>query len=52
MAEIDAMLAVEIAERRAAGEATAARDDICSLLVAARFEDGGADGATARSATS
>jgi cytochrome P450 len=41
MAQIDETRSVEIADRRAAGEATAARDDICSLLVAARFEDGG-----------
>jgi cytochrome P450 len=41
MAEIDETLLVEIAERRADAEATAARDDICSLLVAARFDDGG-----------
>ena len=41
MAEIDEILAVEIADRRAPGEASAAREDICSLLVAARFEDGG-----------
>ena len=41
MAEIDEILGVEIADRRAEGEATAARADICSLLVAARFEDGG-----------
>ena len=40
MAEIDEILGVEIAGRRAEGEATAARADICSLLVAARFEDG------------
>jgi cytochrome P450 family 135 len=40
MAEIDELLLVEIADRRADVEATAARDDICSLLVAARFEDG------------
>jgi cytochrome P450 len=41
MAEIDETLLAEIADRRADDEATAARDDICSLLVAARFEDGG-----------
>jgi cytochrome P450 len=41
MAEIDEILLVEIAERRAQEDATAARDDVCSLLVAARFEDGG-----------
>ena len=41
MAEIDEMLGVEIADRRVEGETTAKRDDICSLLVAARFEDGG-----------
>ena len=41
MAEIDETLLVEIAERRAEEDATATRDDICSLLVAARFEDGG-----------
>jgi cytochrome P450 len=41
MAEIDEILLVEIADRRADEEATAAREDICSLLVAARFEDGG-----------
>jgi cytochrome P450 len=41
MAEIDEILAVEIADRRAPGDAGAAREDICSLLVAARFEDGG-----------
>jgi cytochrome P450 len=37
MAEIDEILLVEIAERRASADAA---DDICSLLVAARFEDG------------
>jgi cytochrome P450 family 135 len=41
MAQIDATLLVEIADRRADPEATAAREDICSLLVAARFEGGG-----------
>jgi cytochrome P450 family 135 len=41
MAEIDKILGVEIADRRVEGETTAKRDDICSLLVAARFEDGG-----------
>jgi cytochrome P450 len=41
MAQIDEILLVEIADRRAQAEGTAARDDICSLLVAARFEDGG-----------
>jgi cytochrome P450 family 135 len=41
MAQIDETLLVEIADRRADAAATAARDDICSLLVAARFEDGG-----------
>jgi cytochrome P450 family 135 len=41
MAEIDEILLAEIAERRADEQATAARDDICSLLVQARFEDGG-----------
>jgi cytochrome P450 len=40
MAQIDETLLVEIADRRADAEATATRDDICSLLVAARFEDG------------
>ena len=40
-AEIDTMLLAEIAERRADEAATAERDDICSLLVRARFEDGG-----------
>jgi cytochrome P450 len=38
--EIDALLLAEVAERRADAEATAERDDICSLLVRARFEDG------------
>src|SRR3954471_404373 len=38
-AEIDEILLAEIAERRADPE-TARRDDICSLLVEARFEDG------------
>ena len=41
MAEIDETLLVEIAERRAEEDTAAARDDICSLLVAARFDDGG-----------
>ena len=44
MADIDEILLAEIAERRADGEdgdGAPARDDICSLLVAARFEDGG-----------
>ena len=41
MAEIDETLLVEIAERRAEEDTTAARDDICSLLIAARFDDGG-----------
>jgi cytochrome P450 len=44
MADIDESLLAEIAERRADGEdgdGAPARDDICSLLVAARFEDGG-----------
>jgi cytochrome P450 family 135 len=44
MADIDEILLAEIAERRADGEdaeRAPARDDICSLLVAARFEDGG-----------
>ena len=45
--DIDALLLQEIAERRRdPGE------DICSLLVQARFEDGTGDGATSRSATS
>jgi cytochrome P450 len=39
-AEIDAILLAEIAERRADPERTAERDDICSLLIGARFEDG------------
>src|SRR4051812_30696679 len=38
-AEIDEILLAEIGERRADPE-TAQRDDICSLLVEARFEDG------------
>jgi cytochrome P450 len=38
--EIDAILLAEIAERRADEAATAERDDICSLLIGARFEDG------------
>jgi cytochrome P450 len=41
MAKIDEILLVEIAERRAEVDAGRARDDIGSLLVAARFEDGG-----------
>ncbi len=41
MAQIDEILLAEIAERRAEAEGGRARDDICSLLVAARFEDGG-----------
>ena len=40
LADVDAVLAEEIAERRADPAGTAARDDICSLLVRARFEDG------------
>jgi cytochrome P450 len=40
MAEIDELLLVEIAERRATADTAPASDDICSLLVAARFEDG------------
>jgi hypothetical protein len=51
MAEIDEILLVEIAERRADEQATAAREDICSLLVSARFTDAGA-WRTGRSATS
>ncbi len=39
-AVIDEILLAEIAERRADEAATAERDDICSLLVRARFEDG------------
>ena len=50
MAEIDAMLAVEIADRRAEGEASGARR-ICSLLVA-RVSRTAARWRTARSATS
>jgi cytochrome P450 len=38
---IDELLFAEIAERRAEGDATG-REDILSLLIAARFEDGGA----------
>ena len=38
--EIDDLLLTEIRERRADEAATAERDDICSLLVRARFEDG------------
>src|SRR3954452_5087121 len=38
--EIDAILLTEIAERRADPQGTAERDDICSLLIGARFEDG------------
>jgi cytochrome P450 family 135 len=38
--EIDALLLAEIAERRADELHTAERDDICSLLISARFEDG------------
>ena len=41
LAEIDALLLAEIAERRADAR-SAERDDICSLLVGARFEDGAA----------
>jgi cytochrome P450 len=41
MAQIDEILLVEIAERRAEEQSDRTRDDICSLLVAARFEDGG-----------
>ncbi len=41
MAEVDAVLYEEIADRRA-DPAVAERDDILSLLTAARFEDGGA----------
>ena len=37
---IDDLLLTEIRERRADEDATAQRDDICSLLVRARFEDG------------
>ncbi len=39
-AQIDELLLAEVAERRADPEGTAAREDICSLLVRARFEDG------------
>jgi cytochrome P450 len=39
-AVIDEILLAEIAERRADEARTAERDDICSLLVRARFEDG------------
>ena len=39
--EIDPLLLAEIAERRADAR-SAERDDICSLLVGARFEDGAA----------
>jgi cytochrome P450 len=39
-ARLDEILLAEIAERRADEEATAAREDVCSLLVRARFEDG------------
>jgi cytochrome P450 len=39
-AGIDELLLAEVAERRADPEGTAAREDICSLLVRARFEDG------------
>ncbi len=38
--EIDALLLAEIADRRADEAATAERNDICSLLVRATFEDG------------
>jgi cytochrome P450 family 135 len=41
MAQIDEILLVEIAARRADEDGAPARDDICSLLVAARLEDGG-----------
>jgi cytochrome P450 len=40
MAQIDEVLLAEITERRADAKGTLARDDICSLLVAARVEDG------------
>ena len=40
LADVDAVLAEEIAERRADPAGTEERDDICSLLVRARFEDG------------
>jgi cytochrome P450 family 135 len=39
-AEIDDILLAEIADRRADPVQTAERDDICSLLALARFEDG------------
>jgi len=39
MAEIDEVLLIEIAERRAEVDGAPAGDDICSLLVAARFDD-------------
>jgi cytochrome P450 len=41
MAQIDEILLDEIAARRADEDGAPARDDICSLLVAARLEDGG-----------
>ena len=41
MADIDEILLAEIAERRGQVDGAPAGDDICSLLVAARFEDGG-----------
>ena len=40
LADVDAVLAAEIAERRADPAGTEERDDICSLLVRARFDDG------------
>ncbi|MEP6955016.1 MAG: cytochrome P450 [Solirubrobacteraceae bacterium] len=40
LADVDAVLADEIAERRADLSATEERADICSLLVRARFDDG------------
>jgi cytochrome P450 family 135 len=40
--EIDELLLADIAERRGAERATPERDDVLSLLLAARFEDGSA----------
>ena len=40
LGETDRLIAAEIAERRAAGSATEEREDILSLLVSARDEDG------------
>jgi cytochrome P450 family 135 len=41
LVEVDELLLAEIAERRSDPSAAAEREDILSLLVAARFEDGG-----------